>query len=197
MRKLLGIALVGVLAASGCKDSSSSKTQATSSNDQSDTAPNNLGKGRSGKIELQTPRHPSLPSNESDSADTTRERPSLEDFQSRRRHRMEQLDTDGDGKISDEERAAARHKRAEDLLSRSDVNGDGKVTPDELAQGRFRRMKPEELDTNKDGTISVDELDAALEQRSRMWGGGRFGRFGRRFGRGGAPTGAAGSGAQP
>ena len=63
------------------------------------------------------------------------------------------------------------------------ADGNGKLTPDELAKGNFRRLDPESLDLNKDGDVSVDELEKALEQRNRAWGGGRFrpDRFGGRF----------------
>lgn len=88
---------------------------------------------------------------------------------------MAQFDADGDGKISDEERKVARHKRAEDMRSKADANGDGKVTPDEISKGAFRRLDPEGIDTNKDGDISVDELEASLEARSKAWGAGRLG----------------------
>jgi len=182
MRKSwLGFALAGALAAAGCKDASSTSTQTQSSDNSSSSNP---GRGRTGKVELGTPGHrPELPSEDTpatESDDTRhRDRPSLEDLEERRRKRMAELDTDGDGKISEEERKLARHKRAEDMLSHADADGDGKVTPDELAQGRFRRLDPASLDTNKDGTVSVDELDAALAAKSRAWGGGRFGRFDR------------------
>ncbi|HET9988286.1 MAG TPA: EF-hand domain-containing protein [Kofleriaceae bacterium] len=81
--------------------------------------------------------------------------------------RMARMDKDGDGKISDEERAAAMKERSEKLRARLDANGDGKLTPDELANGKGR-MKfddPAALDTNHDGDISADELQAGMEAR--------------------------------
>ncbi len=192
MRKLFGFALVVVLAA-GCKSSDSSSSSNAGSSDSTDqTSEANKPKGRSGKIEL-GPRRPSLPGQADDTAgsgeERRRERPSLADLDERRKARMQQFDTDGDGQISDDERKQARHKRAEDMHKTADKNGDGKVTPDELAEGNFRRMDPQSLDTNKDGDISTAELEAALENRTRAWGGGRFGRMDR--GRRGS---AAGSG---
>ena len=84
-----------------------------------------------------------------------------------RGERMAKLDTDGDGKISDEERAAGMKARAENIRQRMDANGDGKLTVDELAnaQGRMKFDNPAAIDTNKDGEISTDELAAAMKAR--------------------------------
>lgn len=81
--------------------------------------------------------------------------------------RMARMDTDGDGKISDEEREAAMKERSAKMRSRFDTNGDGKVTPDELAsaRGRMRFEDPAALDTNQDGDISADELEAGMKAR--------------------------------
>ncbi len=175
MRKsLFGFALACVFAA-GCKDSSSKPTTGPAADDSTDTA------HRSGKIDLGS-RRPSSPGDThadtgSGSGSGSGERPKLEDLEDRRKARLAQFDTDGDGKISEQERKVARHKRAEDMRTKADANGDGKVTIDELSNGTFRRMDPAAIDTNKDGDISVDELDVALEARSRQWGNGRLGRI--------------------
>ncbi|MEO6775987.1 MAG: hypothetical protein ABI467_23705 [Kofleriaceae bacterium] len=81
--------------------------------------------------------------------------------------RMARMDKDGDGKISDEERAAAMKERSERIRQRFDTNGDGKLTPDELAnsKGRMKFDDPAALDTNHDGDISADELQAGMEAR--------------------------------
>jgi Ca2+-binding EF-hand superfamily protein len=77
------------------------------------------------------------------------------------------MDKDGDGKISDEERAAAMKERSEKMRARLDTNGDGKLTPDELAnsKGRMKFDDPAALDTNHDGDISADELQAGIQAR--------------------------------
>lgn len=77
------------------------------------------------------------------------------------------IDKNGDGVISDEERAAALHDRAEMMRKRLDADGDGKLTPAELeaARGRMRFDDLGEVDSNHDGDISADELTAALKAR--------------------------------
>jgi EF hand len=85
-----------------------------------------------------------------------------------RARRAAELDKDGDGKVSDAERAAALHDRADQMRRRLDANADGKLTPDELAnaRGRMRFDDPAALDTNHDGDISADELAAGLKARA-------------------------------
>lgn len=85
-----------------------------------------------------------------------------------RKRRMERLDKDGDGKISDEERAAAIKERMDGMRARLDTDGDGKLTPAELAAARGNRLRMEDpaaLDTNHDGDISSDELAAGMKAR--------------------------------
>jgi len=92
------------------------------------------------------------------------------------------LDTNNDGTVSDEERAAARRQRIEGMRSHLDANGDGKLTIDELKaaqdqqganggrRGRMMRFDdPAALDTNHDGDISADELEAAMKARREEW----------------------------
>jgi hypothetical protein len=111
---------------------------------------------------------------------------------------MAEFDQDGDGKISDDERKAARHKRAEDMRTKADANGDGKVTIEELqtSSNAFKRMDPATVDTNKDGDISLAELETALENRSKQWGGNRLGRTRDRLRQRGAGSGAPTGGAE-
>jgi hypothetical protein len=110
---------------------------------------------------------PSLPSDPStNSAMGSGDRPSLPPGH-HRGDRFAKMDKDGDGVISDEERAAAMKERAAQMRTRLDSNGDGKLTPDELAsaKGRMHFDDPASLDTNKDGDISADELAAAMQAR--------------------------------
>lgn len=79
------------------------------------------------------------------------------------RDRLAKLDTDGDGAISDAERAAAHQARAAEVFARLDVDGDGKVTATEwdAAPGRgHRRPALADLDRDGDGALSLEELRA-------------------------------------
>jgi hypothetical protein len=190
-KKFSKVALACVLAA-GCKDASVDKPADKPSDDTTTTGPTRTGKVDLGAGARRRPRVDSDGSGGGGGVapyDPTAQ----EGFEDRRRQRIAQFDHDGDGKISDEERKAARHKRAEDMRKRADADGDGKVTIEELSKGSFRRMDPESVDANKDGDVSADEIAAALEQRNRAWGGRRF-RDGK-FSRGSGAPGGQGSAA--
>ncbi len=92
----------------------------------------------------------------------------------RRQQREEMLDTNKDGVVSD----AERQQRMEPMRKRLDADGDGKLTPEELTASSDRRMgfdDPAAVDTNKDGEISLAELDVAVtarrEQMRERWRG--------------------------
>ncbi len=95
-----------------------------------------------------------------------------------RRQRQAELDTNKDGIVSPEERAAGRVQRAETMRARLDKDGDGKLTAAELGESRMARRIEDlgAVDANKDGDITADELAKALETvRSRQrgpWSGG-------------------------
>jgi hypothetical protein len=97
-----------------------------------------------------------------------------EEKREERRKRLDaQLDTNKDGVVSPEEHA----ERVKPLLERFDQDSDGKLTPDELSQSD-RRMgfdDPAALDKDKNGEISLIELDTAVtarrEQMREKWRG--------------------------
>ena len=97
-----------------------------------------------------------------------------------RRKRIEaQLDTNKDGVVSPEEHS----QRVKPMLERFDQNDDGKLTPDEMAQSD-RRMgfdDPAAIDTDKNGEISLIELDTAVsarrEKMREKWRGRQGGAF--------------------
>lgn len=82
---------------------------------------------------------------------------------------FEQLDADGDGKVTAAELEAYPAARAAERFAAADTNGDGALSPDELAAS-IDRMRSEaimsRLDSDGDGTISQTEMEAAM-------GGGR------------------------
>jgi hypothetical protein len=132
-------------------------------------------KARSAKIEVKPvppalPEAPqagdppaSVPRSENRRGDGDRD-----EWRQRREARREaRIDIDGDGTVSDEERAAVMQDRLAVRRTRLDTNGDGRLTPDELASapGRMRIDDPAAIDTNRDGDISTDELAAAMKAR--------------------------------
>jgi hypothetical protein len=64
-------------------------------------------------------------------------------------------------------RAERRKERVEQMAQRLDLDGDGKLTVDELskADGRMKFDDPAAVDTDHDGVISADELQAAMAAR--------------------------------
>lgn len=207
MLKTLTIVL-GLAAFAGCK------TDAPASSEKSsETTAEPAAKGRSGKIVLPNAPHAERPGLPDDQARTEGDRDTVSQQarEERRRQRMSELDTDGDGEISDEERAAARAKREAEMLerldknkdgkiddaerdaarkdranemhARLDKNGDGKLSLDEMSTGRMGRMADPSIDTNGDGDISADELDAMMKNRP-MRGPGRRGGWNRGDGAG-------------
>ncbi|MBA3498769.1 MAG: hypothetical protein M4D80_11560 [Myxococcota bacterium] len=206
MLKTLTLAL-SLAAFAGCK------TDAPASSEKSRTteAPSNA-KPRSGKIDLPTlPQQPTPNAPAIDNDDDDDRAVSRQAREERRRQRMGDADTNGDGEISDEERQAARAKREQEMKDRLDANkdgvvseeernnamrqravdmharfdkdGDGKVSSVELEAAPFGRFDAS-ADTNNDGQVSVDELDTAIRERRQ---GGAFRRGRRRGGGSGDP----------
>ncbi|HEX4422047.1 MAG TPA: hypothetical protein VH165_29245 [Kofleriaceae bacterium] len=187
MRKQLSITLTLVFAVA-CKTDPASSTAPSGAPSGETGAPSS--KVRSGKIDVK-PVRPALPASDDD--DRFDAKPDRGDW---RKRRDAKLDTNGDGVVSDEERAAAMKQRATAMRDRLDADGDGKLTPAELANapGRMHFDDPAALDTNHDGDISADELAAGIKAK----------RDARRAARNGggdpapaAPAPAAGSSATP
>ncbi len=80
---------------------------------------------------------------------------------------LQRFDEDGDGKLSADEKAAAK-EAMEARKARADLDGDGKVSEDERKAAREEMMK--RIDTNGDGKISDEErkaADAAKKNRGK------------------------------
>lgn len=89
------------------------------------------------------------------------------------RDRDQRLDTDGDGAVSDAERAAAHQARIDGLFADLDADADGKLTADELAAQPGRRGPDlARLDTDGDGALSKAELAAGKPPRDHHRGRG-------------------------
>jgi len=136
-------------------------------------------KARSAKIDVK-PVQPALPATPDDKPRLGADDPAGGNPAARgewRKRREAKLDTNGDGVISDEERAAAMRERVAGMHARLDTDGDGKLTPAELANapGRMHFDDPAAIDTNHDGDISADELAAALKARRDQRRGDRGG----------------------
>jgi len=75
------------------------------------------------------------------------------------------------------------------MFDRYDTNGDGKVTQDEFQAGHDERF--EQMDLDGDGAVTQDEARQAIQQMradQRGWGG-KGGRSGQGTGRGMGPCG--------
>jgi len=72
------------------------------------------------------------------------------------------VDTNGDGKIDESERAAAQEAARSKVVDRYDTDGDGQLTPSERAAARKERA-----DLNNDGSLSRRELDRAENRWDR------------------------------
>lgn len=168
MKLVLSLCLV--FAATACKTDGAKPAESGSADPTTQPDP---PKGRSSKINAPPPRLDGSGDAQPGSLDAERdERRQIREERrdERRKERLATLDKDGDGKLSEEEMAASRTQRAEDMRKRFDTNGDGKLTVDELGTGRIgRSLDVTTLDTNKDGDISADELSAGMQQmREKM-----------------------------
>jgi hypothetical protein len=165
-----------LLLAAGCKtDAPESEASSTAAAKDTSSAESGGRKGRSGKIDFErrAPRAGQPPSLQDQAPSPSEEKRGPDDrwgdrrarMEERRKERMAEIDTNGDGTLSPEELTAARAKRAEEMHGRFDTNGDGKLTADELGEARmFRRNggDPAALDTDKNGEISNQELEQGL-----------------------------------
>ena len=86
-------------------------------------------------------------------------------------HKGMHSDTDGDGRVSRAEAAAAGAERSGEWFDKLDLNKDGYVTQEETKQARETRRgdmreKAEEhfktADANSDGQLSLDEAQAKM-----------------------------------
>jgi hypothetical protein len=89
-------------------------------------------------------------------------------------HDSMHADTDGDGRVSRAEAAAASAERSGEWFDKLDQNKDGYVTQEELKQARETRQQMhgdmkekmeqrfKEADVNSDGLLSLDEVQSKM-----------------------------------
>ncbi len=177
-----------LLLAAGCKTDGSETPAASPASE----AEQPVTKGRSGKIDLPRARErrddgdrPALPEDGRD-PEARRER-----RDERRQERMAELDKNGDGSVSQDERDAARKERVVEIRTRLDADGDGKLTVTELAESRMARRMGDltTVDIDKNGEISAEEMQASMDaMRAQGWNGRRGGRWRGDGSDGDAPT---------
>ena len=88
---------------------------------------------------------------------------------------LEEFDANGDGKLDDGERNAAREKRRagrkSEMLEKFDSDGDGEISRDERRaaneseRGKGRARAMQKFDTDGDGVLSEEERQAAHAKR--------------------------------
>ena len=84
---------------------------------------------------------------------------------------IKKFDKDGDGKLSEEEKAEIRKSMANrkppaHIIEKFDKDGDGKLSDEERAEIRKEMMA--KFDKDGDGKLSPDERKAAMEARSKL-----------------------------
>jgi len=97
-----------------------------------------------------------------------------------------QFDKDGDGTLSDQEKAdmkaewqTRREARRKEMLAKFDKDGDGALSDQEKAEARTARaaeMRKKifaELDKDADGKVSAAEVVARLEEMRARWDGAK------------------------
>lgn len=83
---------------------------------------------------------------------------------------LKEFDKDGDGKLSQEERQAAREARQKAMLEKFDADGDGKLSEDERKkmQETVRAERLKQFDKDGDGKLSKEERQAMPRFRDRQ-----------------------------
>ncbi len=90
-----------------------------------------------------------------------------EQRQQRRDEMRRKYDSNGDGRLSKEERETMRREMLDRRMSRIDADGDGKISRDEASQrpiGRRLLADFDAADSNHDSYITREELDSAVKQ---------------------------------
>ena len=120
---------------------------------------------------------------------------------------LEKFDKDGDGKLNEEEREAAKAARGEmeanrkkEMLAKFDKDGDGKLSEEEkkAAHEAMKKKMLEKFDKDGDGELSEEEKSEMRKAMPHRPGGpdGKGKGKGERPGKGGGDAEAPGAGAE-
>jgi hypothetical protein len=106
-----------------------------------------------------------------------------------RAEHLAKVDTDHDGKVSPEERKAAFEKFAEERFTKLDKNSDGALSKDEVGDKRWERLSV--ADADKNGSVTRDEMKAAVAAGTLKFPHGGRGMHGHHGPRGDGERGSA------
>jgi Ca2+-binding EF-hand superfamily protein len=78
-----------------------------------------------------------------------------------------QFDTDGDGKLSKQEKKAMRESVRAQVLEKFDADGDGELSEEERGAAKLARSEKiiAKFDTDGDNKLSAQELSVAMDSR--------------------------------
>lgn len=84
--------------------------------------------------------------------------------------RMQRLDTNNDGQVSDAERSAAKEKHRAKMIERFDSDGDGTLNDAErqVAKEKHHEKMMKRFDVDGDGELNDAERDAAKQARDKF-----------------------------
>lgn len=87
------------------------------------------------------------------------------EMENARAARFAKADTNGDGALSADELSAAGHEKAKErsakMMEKFDANGDGVLSPDEMPKPRNAGKMFDRMDADGSGGVSKEEFDAA------------------------------------
>ena len=110
---------------------------------------------------------------------------------------IKEFDKDGDGKLNEDERAAAKAAHEKKMLEKFDTDKDGKLSDDEKAAARAAHEKEVIAKFDKDGDGKLNEEEKKAAHEAGAFGPGPGGPGGRGPGGPGGKRGGKGPGGPP
>jgi hypothetical protein len=80
---------------------------------------------------------------------------------------FDEIDANKDGQLTSDELRAFHGKQRGDQWKKMDANGDGKLSRDEAAKSPRLAERFDQIDANKDGFVTPDEMKAARGSRGQ------------------------------